>query len=162
MDDKTKGIGVERTSGRSDEYISGREALDTDGRIGERGTSRIPSRYEPRTRHRPERYDADTTRNLSSSSQMDAPTEERTREIRAEIEQTRDELSDTVNAIQDRLRPGNIASNAAESVKSTVKNAANDTSQAVADRPGWSLTAPVTWPIPSRSSTCAPTRSRRR
>jgi len=130
MDDKTKGIGVERTSGRSDEYISGREALDTDGRIGERGTSRIPSR--PGTAG--SGTNADTTRNLSSSSSLDAPTEERTREIRAEIEQTRDELSETVNAIQDRLRPGNIAANAAESVKSTVRNVASDTSQVVADR----------------------------
>jgi uncharacterized protein DUF3618 len=130
MDDKTKGINVERTSGRSDEYISGREALDTDGRIGERGTSRIPSRTNTTTGSG---TSSDTTRNLSSSSSMDAPTEERTREIRAEIEQTRGELSETVNAIQDRLRPGNIASNAAESVKSTVKNVASDKAQYVTE-----------------------------
>ncbi|MEN3337008.1 MAG: hypothetical protein V7647_684 [Acidobacteriota bacterium] len=134
MDDKTKGIGVERTSGRSDEYISGREALDTDGRIGERGTSRIPSRTNTGTSGAGAGTSSDTTRNLStSSSSMDAPTEERTREIRAEIEQTRGELSETVNAIQDRLRPGNIASNAAESVKSTVKSVASDKAQYVAD-----------------------------
>ena len=134
MDDKTKGIGVERTSGRSDEYISGREALDTDGRIGERGTSRIPSRTNTSTSGAGGGTSSDTTRNLStSSSSLDAPTEERTREIRAEIEQTRGELSETVNAIQDRLRPGNIASNAAESVKSTVKNVASDKAQYVAD-----------------------------
>jgi len=123
MDDKTKGIGAERTSGRSDEYISGREALDTDGRIGERGTSRIPSRTAGTG-------SSDATRNLST----EAPTEERTREIRAEIEQTRGEMSETVNAIQDRLRPGNIASNAAESVKNSVKEVTSDTAQVVADR----------------------------
>ena len=39
-----------------------------------------------------------------------------------------------MNAIQDRLRPGNIASNAAESVKSTVRNVASNTSEAVSDR----------------------------
>lgn len=128
MDDKTKGIGDERTSGRSDEYISGREALDTDGRIGERGTSRIPSRTKPPGAGN----SPDTTRNLSSSSSpMDAPAEERTREIRAEIEQTREEMSETVNAIQDRLRPGTIASNAAESVKSTVSNAAENVKSTV-------------------------------
>ncbi len=127
MDDKTKGIGAERTSGRSDEYISGREALDTDGRIGERGTSRIPTRTPGSGAG-----GSDTTRNLSSTSSLDAPTEERTREIRAEIEQTRGELTETVNAIQDRLRPSNVAANAAESVKNTVKNAAEDTSEAVA------------------------------
>ena len=64
MDDKTKGIGVERTSGRSDEYISGREALDTDGRIGERGTSRIPSRTNPATTSTGSDTTSDTTRNL--------------------------------------------------------------------------------------------------
>ena len=128
MDDKTKGIGDDRTSGRSDEYVSGREALDTDGRIGEHGTSRIPSRTTlPGAASSP-----DTTRNLSpASSPMNAPAEERTREIRAEIAQTREEMSETVNAIQDRLRPGNIASNAAESVKSTVSNAAGNVKSTV-------------------------------
>lgn len=42
---------------------------------------------------------------------------ERTREIRAEIDRTREDMSETVNEIQDRLRPSNIASNAAETVK---------------------------------------------
>jgi len=129
MDDKTKGIGVERTSGRSDEYISGREALDTDGRIGERGTSRIPSRSTT-TGTPGAGASSDTTHDPS----LDRETEERAREIRAEIEQTRGEMSDTVNAIQDRLRPGNIASNAADSVKNTVKNAAGGTAQVVTDK----------------------------
>ena len=133
MDDKTKGIGVERTSGRSDEYISGREALDTDGRIGERGTSRIPSRTNPTTGGGGAAAPFDTTRHLSTPSSTDAPAEERTREIRAQIEQTRGELSETVNAIQERLRPGNIASSAAESVKTTVRNVASEKVQFVAD-----------------------------
>jgi ElaB/YqjD/DUF883 family membrane-anchored ribosome-binding protein len=119
MDDKAKGMNVERTAGRSDEYISGREALDTDGRIGERGTSRIPDHARTTT---------------PSSSSVDAPGEARTREIRAEIERTRGDMSETVNAIQDRLRPGNIASNAAESVKSTVRNVTSDTARDVADK----------------------------
>jgi uncharacterized protein DUF3618 len=127
MDDKTKGIGVERTSGRSDEYISGREALDTDGRIGERGTSRIPSRSSSATGAG---TSGDTTRNLST----DEPVDERTREIREEIEQTRGEMSETVNAIQDRLRPGNIAANAADSVKNTVRSVASEKAQVVTDR----------------------------
>lgn len=126
MDDKTKGIGVERTAGRSDEYVSGREALDTDGRIGERGTSRIPTRTT--STGATGAAGSDTTRNLSTSAgAMDAPTEERTREIRAEIEQTRGEMTETVNAIQDRLRPSNMAANAAESVKNTVRSKAEGT-----------------------------------
>ena len=43
--------------------------------------------------------------------------ESRTREIRAEIAQTREDMSETVDAIQERLRPSSLASDAAESVK---------------------------------------------
>jgi hypothetical protein len=50
----------------------------------------------------------------------------RTDEIRAEIEQTREDMSETVNAIQDRLRPGAIAANAADTVKQTAREAARD------------------------------------
>jgi len=131
MDDQTKGIGSERSEGRSDEYISGREALDTEGRIGERATSRIPSRTPA---GRPgSADDPETTRNLSTSS-TDPPTEERTREIRAAIEHTRGEMSETVNAIQERLRPGNIASSAAGSVKDTIRTVAEDKAHMVAER----------------------------
>lgn len=55
--------------------------------------------------------------------------EARTQEIRAEIEQTREDISETVSAIQDRLRPPTLASNAADSVK----RAAADTVRDVAD-----------------------------
>jgi hypothetical protein len=55
--------------------------------------------------------------------------EVRTHEIRAEIEQTREDMSETVNAIQERLRPGAIASRTADSVK----QAAVETAREVAD-----------------------------
>jgi hypothetical protein len=42
----------------------------------------------------------------------------RTREIRAEIEQTREDMSETIDAIQEKLRPGNIVNEAKERVKS--------------------------------------------
>jgi len=54
------------------------------------------------------------------------PPEQRTREIRAEIAQTREDLSETVNAIQDRLSPRNIASNAADSVRQAASDTARD------------------------------------
>jgi hypothetical protein len=54
------------------------------------------------------------------------PPDVRTREIRAEIEQTRDDMSETVNAIQDRLRPSTIASQAADSVKEAAMDKARD------------------------------------
>jgi ElaB/YqjD/DUF883 family membrane-anchored ribosome-binding protein len=47
----------------------------------------------------------------------DDQTERRTAEIRSDIERTRADLGETVDAIQDRLRPGNMASRAAESVR---------------------------------------------
>ena len=58
----------------------------------------------------------------------DSP-EVRTDEIRAEIEQTREDMSETVNAIQERLRPGAIAARTAE----TVKQAAVETARDVAE-----------------------------
>ena len=55
-----------------------------------------------------------------------AAAEPRTREIRAEIEQTREDMSETVNAIQERLRPGNIAANAADSVRHAARERVRD------------------------------------
>jgi gas vesicle protein len=49
-----------------------------------------------------------------------------TRKIRAEIEDTRDEMSETVNAIQDRLHPSNVAANAKEAVKSAALDSVRD------------------------------------
>ena len=46
-------------------------------------------------------------------------TERRTQEIRQEIEQTREEMSETIEAIQEKLRPGNIVSAATERVKTS-------------------------------------------
>jgi hypothetical protein len=125
MDDQTKGIGSERdTRGHSDEFISGREGLDTD-----RATSRSPDRTPGGRPGEPEMRDFSASRPATN-----APTDERTREIRAEIAQTRGEMSETVNAIQERLRPGNIASNAAGSVRETIKHVAEDKAHVVAER----------------------------
>jgi Protein of unknown function (DUF3618) len=52
--------------------------------------------------------------------------ERRTQEIREEIDQTREDLSETVNAIQDRLRPSSIAASAAERVKEATVATARD------------------------------------
>ena len=57
---------------------------------------------------------------------MEDAAEGRTREIRAEIDRTREDMSETVNEIQERLRPSNLASNAAETVKQTAKNKARE------------------------------------
>jgi hypothetical protein len=70
----------------------------------------------------PRRFDSATGRTASTKA-------DRTREIRAEIEQTREDMSDTVNAIQDRLHPSALASTAVDSLK----NAAQDRVRDIAD-----------------------------
>jgi hypothetical protein len=50
----------------------------------------------------------------------------RTREIRAEIEQTREDLSETVDAIQEKLRPSNIVASAATATTERVKDMAHN------------------------------------
>jgi ElaB/YqjD/DUF883 family membrane-anchored ribosome-binding protein len=58
----------------------------------------------------PEREQVDPT--------LPEETDARAQEIREEIAQTREDMSETIEAIQDRLRPGNIVANATERVKS--------------------------------------------
>jgi gas vesicle protein len=53
-----------------------------------------------------------------ADEEMDADTARRTRELESEIERTRGEMSETIEAIQDRLRPSTIVSNTVERVKS--------------------------------------------
>lgn len=141
MDDKTKNLEPERVSGSAAaEYISGREALDREGRIGERGTSRIPSRPsagapEPVGRRMDSAAGSHlpgAVRSGANAPSMDPATDARTRRLQAEIEQTRGELSETVDAIQDRLRPGAVAANAAESLKNSVRHAASDQARMIA------------------------------
>ena len=52
--------------------------------------------------------------------------ERKTREIRADIEHTREELSETVNAIQERLRPGQLAADAADRLKAVTRDKATE------------------------------------
>jgi hypothetical protein len=121
MDDKTtgvgneRGIGVERTSGRGDDAVTGRAS---DSRPA------APTRVEDRMTG-----GSTATRTSSTTRTREREPDQRTEEIRAEIEQTRGEMSETVNAIQERLRPRNIASNAAESVR----NAASEKARDIAD-----------------------------
>ena len=64
-----------------------------------------------------------------TASKASTPTsarQSRTREIRTEIEQTREDLSETVNAIQDRLQPSTLASNAVDSVKDAARERFRD------------------------------------
>ena len=118
MDDKTTGLGTEQSSGRSDDYLSGRETEYPARRTGsladhQRGES--------------------TARRMSPIRPGGTTGEEnpdvRAREIRSEIERTREDMSETVNAIQERLSPRHMVSEAVEGVKS----AATETARSVAE-----------------------------
>lgn len=50
-------------------------------------------------------------------AQEDVPADARTAEIRSEIEQTRGEMRETIDAIEDRIRPSRVMSRAADSVR---------------------------------------------
>jgi len=52
------------------------------------------------------------------AEETDPATDRRTTEIRQEIEQTREDLSETIDAIQEKLRPRNIVASATEQLKS--------------------------------------------
>jgi hypothetical protein len=114
MDDKTKSVGTEHMAGRGDEYTSRRPGSVVDdptrGQTSPRRTTTV----------RPE--------STPSTSGEDSP-DVRTREIRSEIERTREDMSETVNAIQERLSPRHVVSEAVEGVKS----AAGETVRSVAD-----------------------------
>ena len=68
---------------------------------------------------------------------LPAEADERARELRVEIAETREEMSETIEAIQDRLKPSNVVANAKESVRNAttekVKQMAN-TAEYAADR----------------------------
>ena len=71
------------------------------------------------------------------ADEPDADTARRTREIEREIARTREEMSETIGAIQDRLRPSTIVSNTVERVKSAaterVKHMADSASHSARD-----------------------------
>lgn len=132
MDDKTRGVGGQP------EDLSGWSA-ETTRNLDTAGTS--PS--APATSSR--RPAKTTSRTSSTRGSGDAPldreTDIRTRELQAEIADTRDDMAETIEAIQDRLRPGNIVSNATDRVKTAttekvrnVAESAGDTAHDLMDR----------------------------
>jgi hypothetical protein len=61
----------------------------------------------------------------------DPQTSRRASEIRHEIEQTREEMSETIEAIQEKLRPRNIVANATESLKAATTDKVRETTERV-------------------------------
>ena len=62
----------------------------------------------------------------AGSEELDPQAEQRAQEIRAEIDDTREELAETVEAIQQKLRPANLVSSAASATSEKVKDMAYD------------------------------------
>jgi hypothetical protein len=110
MDDKAKGLGNEQMSGRGDEHTGRRPGSVVDDPVRGQTAPRRTGTIRP---------------GATDEEQPDA----RTREIRSEIERTREDLSETVNAIQERLSPSHVVSEAVEGVKS----AASEKVRSVAD-----------------------------
>jgi uncharacterized protein YjbJ (UPF0337 family) len=118
MDDTTRGVG---RPGAGDEF-SGRADETARNYAGE--PSRTPRTIPPRA--------AEPTRTTGStgSGDLDAESDRRTREIQGEIASTRAEMSETIDALQEKLRPSNIVSDATE----RVKTATSERVRGMADR----------------------------
>jgi hypothetical protein len=68
--------------------------------------------------------ESENTRNTGATGgDLDEDSARRAREIRSEIAQTREDLSETIDAIQEKLRPGNIAAAATDRVKTAATTA---------------------------------------
>jgi hypothetical protein len=74
----------------------------------------------------------DTTGRVAADSGLTPQDKARTREIREEITQTRADLSETIEAIQERLAPSNLAAQAGE----TVRNATTEKVKQMANTAG--------------------------
>ncbi len=125
MDEQNSRLGVERLSGRGDEALTDLDRTVRQGRSGEAPEETAEGRMRKRSGSSPATMRTAGADRPASSASGPRP-EVRTREIRAEIEQTREDMSETVNAIQDRLRPSTLASNAADSVKHAAMDKARD------------------------------------
>jgi hypothetical protein len=83
----------------------------------------------------------DTSRRLSDAENTGATGEDldelstrRAREIRSEIEHTREDMSETIDAIQEKLRPGNIAAAASDRVKDVAGTAVRNAAEAASSK----------------------------
>lgn len=101
MDDTSRGVGDDTSRGAGGEAMRGR---------GEESSRNI-TQTAPGATGRPAAAEA------GRRAAGDEDTDRRTREIRAEIEQTREDMSETIDAIQERLRPVNIVAEAKDRVK---------------------------------------------
>lgn len=113
MDDKTRGLSREEMGGRGDE-----SPRSYAGEPASRPATRAAGRPATRT-PRADDLDPDTAR--------------RTREIEGDIEHTRAELSETIDALQEKLRPANLVSDATDRVKTATNEKVRDMAESAGE-----------------------------
>jgi hypothetical protein len=122
MDDTTRGLDADDMSGS--EGMGGAQAT---GASSTRRTQ--PARGASSGSSR-------STKGKRASAQdtgLDRETDNRTRELQAEISETREEMSETVEAIQQKLRPSNLMSEGTEAVKTAATERVRDMADTVTD-----------------------------
>ena len=132
MDDTTRGLGDrDEFAGRSDESLrdyAGTES-DTTGNAAPGTTAASKARVTRPSAKR--KASAETS--ASTEAELDPDADRRTREIQQEIAETREEMSETIDALQEKLKPANIVADATDRVKSAttekVRNMAESASE---------------------------------
>jgi len=121
MDDTSRGIAAEQVSGRP---------------IGGSGDRSNSSSWSSGNRYAAESDERAT----DSRAGEDVSTDKRTGQIRNDIEQARIEMSETINALEEKLQPGRLMSDATARVKTAatekvrdMADSASDTAQDVMD-----------------------------
>ncbi len=135
MDDTSRGLGDDAMEGRGEDttrgYASGEAA--TPGAHSSSARAKTTARSRAAGSPASDAAGSMPTAPDAADAERDPDSERRTREIRAEIEQTRDEMSETIDAIQEKLRPGNVVAEATERVKTAtterVRNMVGSASQ---------------------------------
>ena len=72
-------------------------------------------------------------RAAGASAELDPETDRRTREIQADIQHTRDEMAETVEALQEKLRPSNVLADATDRVKTATTEKVRSMAETASD-----------------------------
>jgi hypothetical protein len=157
MDEKTRGLSREEMGGRGDDSPRNYAGESTSG-----PTTRPVTPGRPATR-------------ANTADDLDPETARRTRQIEGDIEHTRAELSETIDALQEKLRPSNLMSDATDRVKTATTEKVRDMADTAGDTvqeiwadtrqnplPALLIGAGVAWMLYDRSSNGTGNASRNR
>jgi ElaB/YqjD/DUF883 family membrane-anchored ribosome-binding protein len=89
---------------------------------------------QPRERGRANEPERSSDEYATDFTEKSDDTETRARELRSEIDRTRGDMSETIDAIQDRLNPRNVVSRAADNVREATIGKARQMAHHVQDR----------------------------